>query len=134
MQALNYAMSLAQEADARLTIVHAVELPTAPPDPHETTLGGPGTLEAYLAAVEDDAHERLKAAVPDTIRAYCAVEAMVARGRPYHEILRVATERDADLIVIGVHGRGAADLMFYGSTTQHVVRQASCPVLTLRKG
>ena len=134
MQALNYAMSLAQEADARLTIVHAVELPTAPPDLHDTTLGGPGTLEAYLAAAEGDAHERLTAAVPDTIRAYCAVEAMVARGKPYREILRVAAERDADLIVIGVHGRGAADLMFYGSTTQHVVRQASCPVLTLRKG
>ena len=59
---------------------------------------------------------------------------MIGRGKPYREILRVAAERDADLIVIGLHGRSAADLMFYGSTTQHVVRQAACPVLTLRRG
>jgi nucleotide-binding universal stress UspA family protein len=38
------------------------------------------------------------------------------------------------LIVMGVQGRGAADLLFFGSTTQHVVREAPCPVLTLRRG
>jgi nucleotide-binding universal stress UspA family protein len=37
-----------------------------------------------------------------------------------------------DLIVMGVRGRNALDLMLFGSTTQQVVRQASCPVLTLR--
>jgi nucleotide-binding universal stress UspA family protein len=34
--------------------------------------------------------------------------------------------------VVGVHGRGAIDRMFFGSTTQHLVRQAACPVLTIR--
>ena len=38
------------------------------------------------------------------------------------------------LIVMGVQGSGAANLMAFGSTTQHVVRQATCPVLTLRQG
>ena len=33
---------------------------------------------------------------------------------------------------MGVHGRGVADLMFFGSTTQHVVRQGPCPVLTIK--
>jgi nucleotide-binding universal stress UspA family protein len=47
--------------------------------------------------------------------------------------LRVAAEHSADLLVLGVHGRGALDRMFFGSTTQHLVRQAACPVLTLRK-
>ena len=133
MRALNYAMSLAQEADARLTVVHVVELLTRPPDLHETTVGGPRSLEEYLAAAEDDARERLTAAVPDTVRAYCAVETVVARDKPYGEILRIASEQASDLIVIGIHGRGAVDLMFFGSTAQHVVRRTSCPVLTLRK-
>jgi nucleotide-binding universal stress UspA family protein len=53
-------------------------------------------------------------------------------GKPYREILRVAAERKADLIVMGVLGRGAVDLALFGSTTQHVVRSASCPVLTTR--
>ena len=45
----------------------------------------------------------------------------------------VAAEQQSNLIVMGVRGRGAADLMFFGSTTQHVVRRAACPVLTLRR-
>jgi len=44
------------------------------------------------------------------------------------------SRRALDLIVMGVQGRGAADLLFCGSTAQHVVREASCPVLTLRRG
>jgi nucleotide-binding universal stress UspA family protein len=48
------------------------------------------------------------------------------------QILRLARDRNAHLIVVGVHGRNLVDLMLFGSTTQHVVRQATCPVLTLR--
>jgi nucleotide-binding universal stress UspA family protein len=58
---------------------------------------------------------------------------MVSSGKPSREILRIAAERQSDLIVVGVHGRGAADLMFFGSTTNHVVREATCPVLTVRR-
>nr|NIS66339.1 universal stress protein [Gemmatimonadales bacterium] len=38
----------------------------------------------------------------------------------------------AGLIVLGAHGHGVIDRMFFGSTAQHVVREASCPVLTVR--
>ncbi len=58
----------------------------------------------------------------------------MANGTPYREVLRVAAEQQSDLIVIGIHGRSATDLLFFGSTAQHVVRQATCPVLTLRRG
>jgi nucleotide-binding universal stress UspA family protein len=40
---------------------------------------------------------------------------------------------DADLIVMGVHGRGALDLVVFGSTTHQVIREARCPVLIVRK-
>jgi nucleotide-binding universal stress UspA family protein len=132
--ALNYAMSLAQEADARLTVVHVIELPPdVPPDAHETMPGGPRTLREYVAAAEEDRRERLSQAVPESVRAYCTVEDVMTSGKPYREILRVAAERASDLIVIGIHGRGAMDRLFFGSTAQHVVRQATCPVLTLRR-
>jgi nucleotide-binding universal stress UspA family protein len=45
----------------------------------------------------------------------------------------VAAEVGADLLVMGVHGRNVLDLMLFGSTTNQVVRRATCPVLTLRK-
>jgi nucleotide-binding universal stress UspA family protein len=134
MHALNYAMSLAQEADAHLTVMHVIELPPDAPDLQETVAGGPRSLQEYIAAVEEDRRARLNVAVPETVRAYCTVDSVLVAGRPYREILSVATEQQAELIVIGVRGRGAADLLFFGSTAQHVVRQASCPVLTLRKG
>jgi len=135
INALNYAMSLAQEADASLTVLHVVELfPELAPDMTEAVPGEPRNLTEYVAVVEQDRRERLKAAVPESVRAYCAVETVLATGKPYREILRVAAERRSDLIVIGIHGRGAADLLFFGSTVQHVVRQATCPVLTLRSG
>jgi universal stress protein A len=57
---------------------------------------------------------------------------MVVEGRAYRQILQVAVEQQSSLIVMGVQGRSAVDRLFFGSTTNHVVRQATCPVLTLR--
>ena len=133
MRALNYAMSLAQQADARLTVVHVIELPPEVPDTAgERAFGPPRSLREYVADAETDRRERLTAAIPEAVRAYCTVDTTLATGKPYREILRIADEQQCDLIVIGIHGRGAADLLFFGSTAQHVVRRAACPVLTLR--
>jgi nucleotide-binding universal stress UspA family protein len=60
------------------------------------------------------------------------VEKMVVRGVPFVEIIRTAKEKNADLIVIGTHGRTGIDHMLFGSTAEKVVRKASCPVLTVR--
>jgi nucleotide-binding universal stress UspA family protein len=134
MHALNYAMSLAQEADAHLTVVHVIELPPdIPREVHELVTAGPRNLREYIALAEEDRRARLKDAVPDAVRAYSTVDTVLTTGKPYREILRVAAEANSDLIVIGIHGRGAVDLLFFGSTTQHIVRQATCPVLTLRR-
>jgi len=70
--------------------------------------------------------------VPDGVRSSCAVTEVVREGTPYREIVALATELDSDLIVLGVRGRGTADLFFFGSTTHHVIREAGCAVLTLR--
>jgi nucleotide-binding universal stress UspA family protein len=57
----------------------------------------------------------------------------VRHGKAYVEILRVAAENHTDLIVLGVHGRRVIDVLLLGSTTNQVVRHATCPVLTLRR-
>lgn len=137
MHALNYAMSLAQEADARLTVLHVMvyDLEIEAPEMYETVIADRHlSVTDYRRRYEEYSRERLRAAVPETVATYRTVEVLLATGKPYREILRVAAEQQADLIVMGVQGRGAADLMVFGSTTQHVVRQATCPVLTLRKG
>jgi universal stress protein A len=137
IDALNYAMSLAQEADARLTVLHVMQydLDVEAPEMYETVIADRRlSVTDYRRRCEEYSRERLRAAVPETVGAYCAVEVLLAAGKPYREILRAAAQQQADLIVMGVQGRGAADLTIFGSTTQHVVRQATCPVLTIRKG
>ena len=135
MQALNHAMSLAQEADAHLTVLHVMtyEQEYGPEAPGMAGGADELTLARFRQQYEDNARQRLKEAVPDTVASYCSVDTVVTGGKPGREILRVAADRQSDLIVIGVQGRGVADLMFFGSTTQQVVRQATCPVLTLRQ-
>lgn len=132
-RALDYALALAQEADAHLTIVHVAELPTDLTPEAGQSPGEGGAMAAYIATVTEERRERLKVAVPDEARKYCTVETIMATGKPYREILRIAAEQQTELIVMGVHGRSAPDMLFFGSTTNHIVREAGCPVLTLRK-
>jgi nucleotide-binding universal stress UspA family protein len=73
----------------------------------------------------------MEAEIPADIRQSCRFDEDVAVGRPGAEILRFAETRPADLIVMGVRGRGAVDLAVFGSTTHQVVRRAGCPVLTV---
>ena len=133
MAALSYAMSFAEEARAQLTVVHVIELPPdIPREVHETVLAGPRNFAEYIALAEEEGRARLADAVPDRVRDSITVDTVLVAGKPYREILRVASEHQADLLVVGVHGRGAIDRLFFGSTTQHLVRQAACPVLTLK--
>jgi nucleotide-binding universal stress UspA family protein len=134
MNALRYATSLAQESDARLTVLHVLEYgPYDWPELYETFLSNDRLSVAdFRTRYREASRERLELAVSEKARQYCTVETLLADGTAYKEILRVAREQRSDLAVIGVYGRSAVDLAFFGSTTQHVVRQAACPVLTLR--
>jgi nucleotide-binding universal stress UspA family protein len=128
LKALVYALSLAQEADAQLLAMHVVEgLPM-----WDEQVVDRFDLSRYQQTLIEDARARLRTAIPAEARTWCKPEELVCTGKAYREILRVARERDAHLIVLGVHGRNPVDLMLFGSTTNHVVREAACPVLTLR--
>jgi nucleotide-binding universal stress UspA family protein len=135
MAALRYALSLAQEADATLTLVSVMsdEL-TVTPDMYGAILAQDRqTLGEYKRRQEDETRQKLSNAVPASAREYCQLTTMVTRGRPSYEILRIAAEQPSDVIIMGVRGRGAADVLVFGSTTNHVVRHAVCPVLTVRQ-
>jgi nucleotide-binding universal stress UspA family protein len=127
-RALGYATSLARHAAGRLTLLHSVEPVPVGYDP----LGAVNfDVVGYEQALENSARTELQKLLPQPIAPGCDTETVVTRGKPYREILRVATERQADLIVVGVHGRNAFDRLVFGSTTEHVVRRATCPVLAV---
>ena len=123
--ALDYAMSLARESHAALALVHVIET-----RPLYYDFMPPTAID--LTAWIEEARTGLRQMVPDGVRSSCAVTEVVREGTPYREIVALATELDSDLIVLGVRGRGTADLFFFGSTTHHVIREAGCAVLTLR--
>lgn len=124
------ALSLAQENLARLTLLHVVE------DLHDDT-----SLDVYRPIPElgafrrtliDRANARLmQLAKPAHV--FCDVNERVETGKAWREILRVAEETYADLIVTGARTGGALGRLFLGSTANQIVRHASCPVLVVRE-
>jgi nucleotide-binding universal stress UspA family protein len=130
LDALAYAIEMAEETDAQLTALHVVEFPPV-------SVGEPGAPVPDLSRVREaaaaEARRRLHRLIPEQARTYCTVDTAVVEGRAYREILRYITARQSDLVVMGVHGRGALDLLVFGSTTHHVVRASACPVLIVRR-
>jgi nucleotide-binding universal stress UspA family protein len=61
------------------------------------------------------------------------VRVVMRRGSPSTEIVALASEEHADLLVIGTHGRGGVSRALLGSVADRVIRTAPCPVLTVRK-
>jgi nucleotide-binding universal stress UspA family protein len=109
-RALDMAIAIAQEADARLIVLHA--------------RGDCGTRREALA--------RLRRGAPADTIFRCRPEFVVADGRPSDALLAVAAAEDARLIVMGVQSRTAIDRVIFGSTTRNVLRAATCPVLSIR--
>jgi nucleotide-binding universal stress UspA family protein len=125
-RALEFAMTLAEEADAQIELLHVIE---ALPELSGFSPPAGVDLDRVRAAAEADRLRQLRALVPDEARSYCTVTTAVREGGVYGEILTAAAEHQADVIVMGVQGRGAVDLLIFGSNTARVARRAACPVL-----
>lgn len=113
--ALEYALSLAQEYRAELTVLHVLE-----------EFPGPD-----LPAKTQEVEHKLREPIPPDALDWCTVKARVRVGKPYQEIIQLALEDQTDLIVLGVRGRGAVDLAVFGSTTHRVIQLGPCPVLAV---
>jgi nucleotide-binding universal stress UspA family protein len=135
LAALDEACALAADAGGSVTAVHVIEWPWhETPEPHVEGLppAQAAALLDYRRYLETTAKSRLEAVKEEVGRDRCRIETRVAHGKPYAELLCAVEREHADLIAIGVHGRSALDVFFFGSTTHQVVRRAPCPVLTLR--
>ena len=116
LEASRYALSLAQEFQARLTLLHVVE-------------GLEPTLLDEKAQIGKPYKLWLGKLVPDEARLWCELQFLVEFGRPAERILQVAWENHADLIVLGA--RGVDRLTTPGLNVRKVMCNAWCPVLTV---
>src|ERR671926_332057 len=119
--ALSYAASLARTFKASILCVNVIE-PIVP------TVGYSGMTEP----LEDSAERELPKLAECDECSGIDVEELVVHGEAASEIVRVAKERDVDLIVISSHGRTGLGRILFGSTAESVVRHASCPVLVVK--
>lgn len=121
--ALVHAESLARQMNARLLIVHVEEPPLA--------YGGG---ELYYGLPEPSSERILKMledvkpsdpSVPYTHR--------LTMGDPAGEVVRMASDENAEMIILGTHGRTGMTRLLMGSVAEAIVRRAPCPVLVYRE-
>ena len=123
--ALRYGLSLAQEYQAELHLVHVIAgLKSTEAEIDWTSEESEG---AYHAAAR-----RLQESIPAEVHLWSKVTHAVREGRAYREIVSYAIEKDIDLICLGAHGQGFELGTFFGTNTDRVLRQAPCPVLVVR--
>ncbi len=131
--ALAYAMSLASDLDATVSVIHVYEVPfyLEPAVLVVPTVGGQAL--PVKEAIQLEARERFekcleransKGLVPDAIE--------LVEGVPARAIVSFAKEHAIDLIVMGTRGRSGAARMLLGSVAARVIEHAHCPVLTVR--
>ncbi|HEV8241754.1 MAG TPA: universal stress protein [Thermoanaerobaculia bacterium] len=125
-RALRYGLALAAAAQAQVALLTVIE--DSFPYPELFAWDHPDE-EFYKSMRERALHhmsELLQSPPPPG-----GVEKLVVRGRPRHEIVTVAADIGADLIVLARHGSSGIRHAFMGSTAESVLRHASCPVLVL---
>ena len=126
--ALPYAADMAKHYGAKLYLLHVIQdiaEATGWYVPH-VSLG-----ELYRD-IEKNAAKEMDRYGLEEFRGIKDIERIVVTGTPYEEILKFARENKADIIVIGTHGRKGLDRVIFGSTAEKVVRDAPCPVLSVR--
>ena len=128
--ALPYAAAIARAAGATIICLHVVE-PIAPAVGY-SGLAEPMPIADISGQLEDSAERELPKLARCEDFSGLEIEDVIVHGDAAAEIVRVAGEREVDLIVVSSHGRTGLGRIIFGSTAEAVVRHASCPVLVVK--
>jgi nucleotide-binding universal stress UspA family protein len=113
--AVTWAISVAAEYSAELTLLHVIEEDSDSAKAEKLALGAKDRLQTLISDP------------PANIR----IKIVVRSGKPYRQIIQHSAEAQIDLVAVGVRGRGAVDLAVFGSTTYRVIQLGCCPVLVV---
>jgi universal stress protein A len=126
-EASNHALLLAQTHNAELKALHVFDK-TAWNIPSHDYLA----IDEVVAGIEE-ARQQGKDTLKELAKSFgLKVETIFAEGDPGHEIIRVAEEENADLIVLGTHGHKGWKRFTLGSVAELVIKHAPCAVLTIK--
>jgi nucleotide-binding universal stress UspA family protein len=125
-RAVEYGLSLAQEFEAVIHLVHVIE-----PFVYHDTIHPESTMTETFVDFTTNCQPRLEALVPEEAHNWCKVEFACEKGKPFQVLQSYAERHNIDLIVLGVRGHSLVETLLLGSTTDRVIRGVSCPVLSV---
>jgi len=126
--ALHYAMDLV-EPEGTVVLCHVVDdMPLS-----YGYVGVAFTAGDIRTRISEEAQKELAAIVP-TNPNQVRIETHLLHGTPQREIVKLVTSVQADLVVMGTHGRSGLEHALMGSVAERVIRKAPCPVLVVREG
>jgi nucleotide-binding universal stress UspA family protein len=122
--AVNIALGLAKAVGGAVTLIHVYDAPI---------YAGPPFMPLNDAGpeVEKAARVALDATVSEAKAQFDGVRGVLRRGRPWEEVIALAVDMKADLVVLGTHGRRGLPRAILGSVAERVVRLSPVPVLTV---
>ena len=128
--AFDYALTMAKRFDAQLLAIHVINEP----------LDLRGFYVPHISF--DNLEEEIRSGAEKHINDFCnkhtatfkKLSSRIATGIPHEVIISTGLEINADIIVLGTHGRSGLDHVLFGSTAEKVVRKSPIPVLTIRIG
>lgn len=127
--ALRWASAIAKVFDAEILLLHVLDIRLAAIAGLPPGLASMPAVDELLRTSRTEAKQQMQALgvrFPDA-------RIILKEGAPRVVILDVAKDEDADLIVMGTHGRTGLSHAFFGSVAEHVVRHSRIPVLTARQ-
>lgn len=127
-EALKYAVEFTNRYGAKLYVLHVIYDVAKASGwyvPHVS-------MDAIYKDIQEGARKELDNFGVNELGGLKNIERIVQTGVPYQEIGNCAVKNKIDMIIIGTHGRTGIDRILFGSTTAQVVRNAPCPVLTVR--
>ncbi len=130
--ALDYAITIAQTFKATIFLIHVTPEKELDSIRQISPYLEPGRIEELLKGRESEDRKRLNEFISPEKKEGIKTEAIHRVGTPFLEIIKVAKEKEADLIVMATHGRSGLSHILFGSVAEKVVRKSTCPVLSIR--
>ncbi len=127
-----YGFELARKVNAQVALLHVNEIPvTGTPYITDSLVNETSVLMPEVMFAQEESSKKLLNTIAEKYEQDITIYTFHKIGSPQEEIVATAEEWDADMIILGTHGRTGFDHFISGSVAEKVVRRAKCPVLII---